>query len=154
MKYTTFVIGLQEVPGEVSLVISISNCPMRCLYCHTPNLREDIGTPLTVDSLRLLLDTYRSPHSGAFLFSCVCFLGGDQHSHQLIDLLSFCKHEGLKTCLYTGHTSVSDEIRNHLDFLKVGPYIDELGALNKPTTNQRLYKLPENLDITNLFWSN
>jgi anaerobic ribonucleoside-triphosphate reductase activating protein len=41
------------------------------------------------------------------------------------------------------------------DYIKTGPYIAHLGPLNKPTTNQRLYKqLPDGTfdDITARFW--
>jgi hypothetical protein len=43
-------------------------------------------------------------------------------------------------------------------YIKVGPYIKELGPLNLRTTNQRLYEITKsnnNLtirDITNTFW--
>lgn len=40
------------------------------------------------------------------------------------------------------------------DYIKLGPYIEELGPLNNPNTNQRLYKVEGNqlIDITNKFW--
>lgn len=28
-----------------------------------------------------------------------------------------------------------------LDYIKVGPYVESLGALDSPTTNQRLYQV-------------
>ena len=42
------------------------------------------------------------------------------------------------------------------DYIKVGPYIKELGPLNSPTTNQRLYFIDRSngihaIDITHLF---
>ena len=42
------------------------------------------------------------------------------------------------------------------DYVKVGPYIEECGPLNKRTTNQRLYKCDKNgnkEDITYRFWA-
>jgi anaerobic ribonucleoside-triphosphate reductase activating protein len=35
---------------------------------------------------------------------------------------------------------VDDAIWAAFDYVKVGPYVEELGPLNKPTTNQRLYR--------------
>lgn len=154
MKYTTCTIVLQEVPGEVSLAFSISNCPLRCLYCHSPQLRTDIGTPLTVDQLQAELDSCRSPHTGMYTVTCVLFFGGDQHEPELLTLLEYCRKQNLRTCLYTGHTDVSNSLKSQLDYLKVGPYVDYLGALDKSTTNQRFYRLSDNADLTHLFWSN
>ena len=63
MKYTEAIVTFQEVPGEVSLTLSISGCPLRCMYCHSPHLREDIGIPLTVQELARLLEEQVSPHT-------------------------------------------------------------------------------------------
>ena len=47
----------------------------------------------------------------------------------------------------------------HLDFIKLGHYDEELGGLDSPTTNQRLYQIERagddmhwETDITHLFW--
>lgn len=42
-KYVDYDIVFQEVPGEVSLALNISNCPFKCEGCHSPHLRENIG---------------------------------------------------------------------------------------------------------------
>jgi len=41
-----------------------------------------------------------------------------------------------------------------LDYVKFGPYIEDLGGLKSPKTNQRLYKRvgEEWTDITSAFW--
>ena len=43
-----------------------------------------------------------------------------------------------------------------IDYVKVGPYKEDLGPLNKRTTNQRLYKMVDGvkIDITERFWKN
>ena len=45
---------------------------------------------------------------------------------------------------------------DNFDYVKIGPYMEEFGPLNKETTNQRLYKItkPDNKidDITYMFW--
>ena len=54
---------------------------------------------------------------------------------------------------------------NWFDYIKLGHYDEELGGLNKETTNQRLYKITHEVledgvkklefkDITHLFWKN
>ena len=47
---------------------------------------------------------------------------------------------------------------HHFDYIKMGPYIEELGPLTSRTTNQRLYEIKhkpqdnELIDITHKFW--
>ena len=40
------------------------------------------------------------------------------------------------------------------DYVKLGQYIESLGGLKSPTTNQRLYKRENDnwTDITSVFW--
>ena len=48
----------------------------------------------------------------------------------------------------------------HFDYIKIGPYKKELGGLDNPNTNQRMYlnwwdeedKVVHCLDITSKFW--
>lgn len=75
------------------------------------------------------------------LVTCVLFMGGDQSETDLLDLLFICERYNLRTALYTGSDSVSDDLMAHLDYLKTGKYIEELGPLDCPTTNQKLTKL-------------
>ena len=42
--------------------------------------------------------------------------------------------------MYSGRREVDDLLWESFDYVKVGPYVEELGPLNKPTTNQRLYR--------------
>ena len=52
--------------------------------------------------------------------------------------------------MYSGRPEVEPEIYAAFDYVKVGPYVAELGPLNERTTNQRLYHHGE--DITFRFW--
>jgi len=36
LKYTGYAVTLAEVPEEISLTITISNCAFRCHGCHSP----------------------------------------------------------------------------------------------------------------------
>ena len=78
---------------------------------------------------------------------------------RLLELVSIAKNTNLKVCLYTG--LMLEEIRQTknqllevLDYIKVGRWIEELGGLNKKTTNQRLYRIKDGQleDITNVFY--
>ena len=59
---------MSEVPLEISLTISISNCAFCCHGCHSQYLQEDVGKPLLPD-LQGLIERYKE------LISCVCLMG-------------------------------------------------------------------------------
>lgn len=144
LKYLNYSIVMQEVPNEVSLAINISGCPHRCEGCHSKELWEYIGAYLT-DDMDELLEEYGD------LISCVCFMGGDQNSKELEYCIDKVKEKQLKTCLYTGtdNTNLIDKsIIQKLDYIKVGKYIEDLGGLDSKTTNQKMYDLKNNKEIT------
>lgn len=151
LKYYNSLIGLQEIPGEVSLVINIANCPLRCKGCHAKMLWEDKGTPLTEDSLD---DWVKSLSKKV---TCVCFMGGDMEPDEVNKLAGYVRlvYPHLKIGWYSGQEwfSIFAEYKN-FDYLKLGPYIKKLGGLNSPKTNQRLYKVDGYIlrNITNRFW--
>ena len=68
LKYVEHSVTMAEVPQEVSLTISISNCVYRCHGCHSQYLQEDVGKPLIHD-IEGLIEQYRG------LISCVCLMG-------------------------------------------------------------------------------
>ena len=61
LKYVDSKVVFSEVPDEITLAISISNCPGTCKGCHSPWLREDIGESLTVIALYELLEKNNVP---------------------------------------------------------------------------------------------
>lgn len=85
-------------------------------------------------------------------------MGGDAFINDLNDMACYMRniHPELKLAWYSGRTIISKNLMKHLfDYIKVGPYISHLGPLNKPTTNQRLYKkvgYDQWEDITSRFW--
>lgn len=137
VKYTNTIIGFREVPDEVSLCINISNCPIHCEGCHSPELWDDIGIELTNDELERLIKTNKG-------ITCVCFMGGDKNSFAINELARFIKnnHPELLTCWYSGREELSKftELENW-DFIKLGPYIKSLGGLDSKYTNQVFYKI-------------
>ena len=101
-----------------------------------------------------IIDLY---HSQA---SCVCFLGeGRGRQEEKEELVRFSKsaqQNGLKTCLYSGRDTSIEAWMNGFDYIRIGSYREELGALDSNTTNQRMYRKNANgefEDITFLFWS-
>lgn len=141
MKFISKNIVFQEIPNEISLSFEISNCPFRCDGCHTPELQQDIGTELTKDILISFIEQNRL--NNKMLITCVLFMGGEQHK-EIYDLLDVCKQYELKTALYTGADSVDDSLIKKLDYVKLGPYIKELGGLKSEKTNQVLYRIVNN----------
>lgn len=46
LKYVEHAVTMAEVPREISLTLTISNCAFRCHSCHSPYLQQDTGKPL------------------------------------------------------------------------------------------------------------
>ena len=151
LKFDGYSIVMQEVPDEISLALNITGCPYHCAGCHSPNLWEDQGEVLATALPELLMK-----YCG--LITCVCFMGGDQN---LVDLAEQCKvirefDPHLRIALYTGNADIEcvRDVIKLLDYIKVGPYVEESGGLESPTTNQRMYRVyPDGTmdDITHKF---
>ncbi|MDX1705920.1 anaerobic ribonucleoside-triphosphate reductase activating protein [Pseudidiomarina sp.] len=136
LRYSAEQVVFQEVPGQVSLAYTITGCPVGCKGCHSvDSWPVGSGQSLTPEYLASRLQQYRK------LISCVLFLGGEWQPQALIELLKLSREHGLHTCLYTGYDDVSLAIRQQLTFLKTGPWVEALGGLTSPTTNQRFVDL-------------
>lgn len=146
IKYTTTEVTFREIPDEISLCINISNCPHHCPDCHSKELWEDIGTPLTIDIVKQLLNNNPG-------ITCLCLMGeGNEWSKDWDDFITSVKqclsdfNSDIKFAIYSGCDSIGimhhayGEILKIFDYIKVGPYIKERGSIDKITTNQRLYK--------------
>ena len=162
LKFVDFKVCFQEVPDEISLCINLSGCPHKCKGCHSPYLQEDIGKVLTEEVLDKLIEA----NDG---ITCVCFMGGDNDIPTLHTLAKYVKeNHHLLTAWYTGNTlfpSTDRPILQVFDFIKTGSYIESLGPLTNPKTNQRFYtkgsamkKMDANshmwYDTTDKFWKN
>lgn len=156
IKYTTSEITFREVPGKINRCFSISGCGFHCKNCHSPELQGDNGEDLTTE----LLKKYIEKDKG--IVDCYVFLGEGHDIDSLKTLLCICKESELETCVYSGKTEYEEFIKNFpllLDYIKLGPYVEELGGLDNPKTNQRFYKIiwkednsAELIDITPEFW--
>lgn len=145
MKYAQYDVTFSEIPDETCLVFSITGCKNICKGCHSPYLRENTGDSLNSISLNKILDTQK-------FITCVVFFGGDDRENQLIELLKVCLNRGFKTALYSGRDDVSPEIKQHLSYVKLGAFKEELGGLSSKNTNQKMFNLISGEDITYKFW--
>lgn len=128
-------VTFSEVPDEISLCIEISNCPCHCVGCHSSYLAKDIGEELNIDSLHKLISSNKG-------ITCVCLMGGDSNPEYINILGKTIKKHHLKSVWYSGRQELSKDINlKNFDYIKLGPYIEELGPLNSKTTNQRFYEV-------------
>ena len=138
LKYTYCKEVFREVPGEITLGISISGCQIRCKGCHSRELWEDKGEELSMIALNDLIKNHKG-------ITCVCLFGGEHDITTLKMLFSMVRHKhGLKTAWYCGLDMIPKDkigIIQYLDYLKLGHYNQELGGLDSPTTNQHFYKI-------------
>jgi anaerobic ribonucleoside-triphosphate reductase activating protein len=70
-------------------------------------------------------------------------MGGDQNVSELTNLSMIVRRHNLKVALYSG---LDDDgislvpLYKRFDYIKIGHYNQDLGGLDKTTTNQRMYK--------------
>lgn len=147
MKFLKSDILFQEVPNEISLGFYIVGCSKRCKGCHSTELWDssDAGAELTELHFLQQLAKYQS------YVSCVIFLGGEWEPATLCKYLDLAQAKGLKTALYSGETKLPEHITSKLTYLKLGPWIAELGGLNSPSTNQEYWNLKTNQKLNHLF---
>lgn len=138
LKYLYVSEVFSEVPGEISLGISITGCKIHCFNCHSKELWEDKGIPLTIAELDNLIEK----HQGV---TCLLLMGGEHDMDYLLKLFTRVKARyQLKTAWYCGYDvfpKFNLKMLDMLDYIKIGGYKDTLGGLDKPTTNQRMYAI-------------
>ena len=138
LKYVDTIVSFQEIPDEISLCINISNCPNNCKGCHSAYLKQDIGSELNTAILQELIDK----NAGV---SCICFMGGDQDIASINELalsVLLRADKPRKIAWYSGRNTIPSDLNLELfDFIKIGPYIEEMGPLTNPNTNQIMFKI-------------
>ena len=93
-----------EVPSEITLGVSISGCQIRCPGCHSRELWEDKGTPLTMEELQNLLDKHKG-------ITTLLLLGGEHDIDTLTELFQYA-YKKVKTAWYCGLDMIpKDSIR-------------------------------------------
>ena len=147
-----------EIPDEITLAVNISNCQNNCKGCHSPYLKEDAGDVLTFDVIDELIEKNKG-------ITCFCFMGEGNDPDAFFKAAEHVavNHKNVKLAVYSGRENVEKWYSEVFDYVKIGPYIPEYGALDNPNTNQRLYykwaywsgvsKMGNGwMDITEKFW--
>lgn len=135
LKYLYCKEVFREIPNEIALGISISGCKIHCPDCNQKELWEDKGTPLTPECLDNLLNKHKG-------ITCLLLLGGESDIDALTELFMYARKK-VKTAWYCGLDNIPKNkkgILQYLDFIKIGGYNPDLGGLDSPTTNQRLFE--------------
>lgn len=139
LRYASTQVVFTEVPNEISLAINITGCTIHCKGCHSQWLWSNKGKELTMDELHNLIEKNKG-------ITTVLFMGGDNFIEQLTECARNIKYyPNLKTAWYSGRSNLYDykikKLETYLDYIKVGPYVKQLGGLDSPSTNQRFYKI-------------
>ena len=142
LKFYNYDIVFQEIPDEITLAINLTMCPIHCKGCHSKFLWEDIGEVLDESAITDLVNIYKGE------ITCVALMGGDNDTKEVNRLMKYVKeYFHLRTAWYTGREEISNEVDiKNFDYIKVGPYIEELGGLKSKHTNQKLLLIKENGD--------
>ena len=145
MKYLYCKEVFSEVPGEITLALSISNCQIKCKGCNQKELWEDIGSILDSSVLKTLLRRHRG-------ITCVLFMGSGNKEYQVLNSLAMEAHKnGLKVAIYLGEDNIPEELdKSYFDYIKIGHWDTSKGGLDSPTTNQKMYFLEHQGDGTYL----
>lgn len=145
MKYLYCKEVFSEVPGEITLALSISNCQIKCKGCNQKELWEDIGSILDSSVLKTLLQRHRG-------ITCVLFMGSGNKEYQVLNSLAMEAHKnGLKVAVYLGEDNIPEELdKSYFDYIKIGHWDTSKGGLDSPTTNQKMYFLEHQGDGT--YW--
>lgn len=152
LKYYNYDIVFSEIPDEATLAVNITGCPNGCKGCHSPWLQQDIGIPLDDAELLRLVTSF------ADAITCVCLMGGDNNPQEVQRLALVIRgvYPHLAMAWYSGRNTLPETIvPTSFQYIKLGPYNEQAGALNVRTTNQRLYHISTDgtmSDITYLFW--
>ena len=99
MKFLTQGIVFSEIPDEITLELGISNCPFRCEGCHSPFLQKDVGTELTLEILKELIENNNG-------ISCILFSGGSPKEVEEACHYISIFYPNIKTAWYTGMETI------------------------------------------------
>lgn len=151
LRFLETKVVFREIPDEITLALTISNCPIMCKHCNSKHLWADIGSELTITKLNHLI----TKNTG---ITCILFLGGDSDTNYLNNLAKYIKNKySIKVGWYSGQDSIDNMINlEYFDYIKIGHFNGK--PLNNKDTNQRLYRIDkldnkwELVDITNKLW--
>ena len=103
---------------------------------------------MTEDFLEALIGKYSAA------ITCFCFMGGDAEPSE-IERLAFWikgKYPHIRTAWYSGSETIAEGFDiSALDYIKIGPFRQELGGLKSPTTNQALYMIEPDGNLKRIY---
>ena len=103
---------------------------------------------MTEDFLEALIGKYSAA------ITCFCFMGGDSEPSEIQRLAYWIKEKypHIKTAWYSGNDTIAVgfDILS-LDYVKIGPFRQELGGLKSPTTNQALYVIEPDGNLKRIY---
>lgn len=152
LKYDNYAVTFQEVPNEICLYITITNCPIHCEGCNSKHLWEDTGKILDWASLNAII------HANKHV-TYVVLGGGDSNPKEIDKLARHIKRStNLKVCWYSGQDVISEDIDiSNFDAIKIGHFNGI--PINQKDTNQKFYEINKVedkyvlIDKTYLFWN-
>lgn len=144
MKYNGWHITMNEMPGWIALAYSITECPLRCKSCHSPELQTSVGHTLSTDVIIGHLKQYPQVDG-------IILMGHGSSFDDLPGIVDVVRAHNKMICVYTGLVSIPDDVYELLDYIKIGPYVESRGGLNSPHTNQRMVDCKTKLDVTHKF---
>lgn len=138
MKVYNYKVVFQEFPNEITLALNISGCPNHCAGCHSWFLWQDTGDTLD----EAYLDDIIKKNDG---ITCIGFMGGDQDPDYIEKLARYIKinYPSLKIGWYSGKKFFDSKFIDVFNYIKIGPYIEKYGGLDKATTNQVMFEITE-----------
>lgn len=102
---------------------------------------------MTEEMLYMLIGKYSAA------ITCFCFMGGDAEPLEVMRLAKWIKTRWphIKTAWYSGKEKLPEGFEvTVMDYLKLGPYIEALGGLKSPDTNQVLYRISPDGNMTKI----
>ena len=137
-------VTLNEIPDKIVYYFSIGNCCNHCKNCHSYDVLGWNCNPIGPDKcldypqiIKKVLQAKEDGLDGVLLMGGTCNKGVTREMLiELIKTLSLI----LPVYLYSGTEDTSLLKLNRLTGLKVGRYVEELGGLDNPTTNQIYYE--------------
>lgn len=145
MKVERWDVVHQDLPLFISLAFYVKGCQLKCEGCHSPELWHLKGG---IELTLYLLDSLLTKYEG--MIDAVIFYGGEWDK-ALPTYLKHIQSKKLKTCLFTGESDVSLDIKASLDYLKVGKYVKALGGLDSLNTNQQLIEMSSGTILNDLY---
>lgn len=146
MKISSIETTFLDYPKHTAMIVFMTGCVHNCRNCHNPQLQDPkFGSDITLDEI--VVEYKKRPLCKAIVFS-----GGDP-LFQKESLIEYCKELSkiAKIGVYTGYSvsAVPEELLKYISFLKTEPYIEELGGLESPKTNQKCWDVQGGVMVLN-----